>query len=62
MQETLKDGNCGGCGSRIAFINVMLCERCLHARLTPHDEGDEAGADRPLEAPAFLPFLQTAYS
>ena len=31
------NGNCGGCGSPIAFMNVMLCDECLEARLDGRD-------------------------
>ncbi len=59
-QTPASNGNCGGCGSPIAFMNVMLCDECLEARL---DGGNVAAATlRRVESPGFLPFLQTAYS
>jgi hypothetical protein len=57
------NGNCGACGAPIAFMNVMLCDQCLQARL----EGPDVAVATPQrsgrpESPAFLPFLRTAYS
>lgn len=57
------NGNCGACGAPIAFMNVMLCDHCLQARLEGPDvpvATRQRGERR--ESPAFLPFLQTAYS
>ena len=57
------NGNCGGCGAPIAFMNVMLCDECLQARLEGPDlpVAIHRTGDR-VESPAFLPFLRTAYS
>ena len=57
------NGNCGACGAPIAFMNVMLCDQCLQTRLEGPDvrvATTRRGERR--ESPAFLPFLQTAYS
>ena len=57
------NGNCGGCGAPIAFMNVMLCDECLQARLEGPDVPVATGSwGRKAERPAFLPFLRTAYS